>query len=245
MDKTIGTLRQFFATLCQIQQGCWVNQNPGWKLPERASKAWTELQKCWQPITEKELNKLFSPSKAVKVNFSEEKKLLYLPPLEKYPECVPALSLKCHLDKARKSIHLRVMLVRLEEDEEKLCSEEDEKKLCGIGFRLESPHSEDYDEDENEDKKEGRHDFPHAQLIRNFEKRPPTSSPPIDSPCWLPTEQPAFPLIADCPVTLLLCMLLSLYGQKYFWRFFSEHKVFNIERYLKNIKKGLSWKSQS
>jgi len=231
MNKTIGTLQQLFTALCKIQRSSWVKRNPAWKPSERALKAWTMLSEYWQPIIEDDLKSLLSPSKAVRENFFKKRKVLYLPPLKKYPECVPALSLKYHLDKAKKSVGLRVMLIRFEEEE---------GKLYGFGFRLESPESESY-----EDKKEGSHDFYHAQLIRNFDKRPPALSPPINGPCWLPDEQLAFPLIADCPVTLSLCMLLSLYGQKYFWQFFAEHEVFNIDGYLADIRQRLSWKSQS
>ena len=53
----------------------------------------------------------------------------------------------------------------------------------------------------------GSHDFCHAQLCETI-----GSVAKATTPEWLPTSQPSFPLDADDQVTLVLCMLTTLYG---------------------------------
>lgn len=68
--------------------------------------------------------------------------------------------------------------------------------LRSIGFRFEAPEGP------------GIHHYYHTQLITDEAWTIPRQEHHI----WLPTEQPAFPLDADNPVTLILCLLVSLYG---------------------------------
>jgi hypothetical protein len=56
----------------------------------------------------------------------------------------------------------------------------------------------------------GRHDFHHAQPIREFRKGDTTIILP--TPPWVPTGQPSFLLDAEDPITLLLCTLVTIYG---------------------------------
>lgn len=53
----------------------------------------------------------------------------------------------------------------------------------------------------------GAHDFYHAQLCNSIDSRIKASTPP-----WLPDSQPSFPMDADDQISLVLCMLISLYG---------------------------------
>lgn len=53
----------------------------------------------------------------------------------------------------------------------------------------------------------GAHDFCHAQLCNSID-----SSIKASTPSWLPDSQPSFPVDADDQVSLVLCMLTSLYG---------------------------------
>ncbi len=53
----------------------------------------------------------------------------------------------------------------------------------------------------------GSHDFCHAQLCEAIGSVARASTPE-----WLPTSQPSFPLDADNQVSLVLCMLTSIYG---------------------------------
>ncbi|MCP4602197.1 MAG: hypothetical protein GY847_17055 [Proteobacteria bacterium] len=213
MNKTVGTLQQFFNVLYRMQDRIWIRQQPRWKPSARAYETWRTLVGPWPPIGEKELSDLFPDSEAVEIDFSARSKVLYLPPLEKNVDFVPVLQMQCTLDEERTDISLKVMFVR--------SIKGDEKQLGGLGFRLESG--------------EGRHDFYHAQLIRDF-----GWGPAIESPHWLPETQPSFPLAANCPVTLMLCLLLSLYGKKYCWTFVTEHGIFNLESHLKKINEWYS-----
>ena len=52
----------------------------------------------------------------------------------------------------------------------------------------------------------GSHDFCHAQLCRGISSRALSSIP------WVPDSQPSLPLDADDQVSLVLCMLTTLYG---------------------------------
>jgi len=177
------------------------------------------------PVEEKELGGLFPDSETVEVGFSERRKVLYLPPLEKNQEFVPVLSLWCKLDETGAKMALRVMLVSRGGNE---------GMLRGIGFRLESP----YGDEDDEENKEGRHDFYHAQLIRNL-----GWGPLVEGPSWLPETQPSFPLTADDPVTLMLCLLLSLYGKKYCWTFYTEHQIFDLKSHLDRLDTWIKWPS--
>ena len=56
---------------------------------------------------------------------------------------------------------------------------------------------------------DGAHDFCHAQLCNWISKHVQNVFP-----VWVPDSQPSIPLDADSQVTLVLCMLTSLYGGK-------------------------------
>jgi len=210
MDKTVGTLRQLFQWLYQEQQVSWFPERRKRTPSARAQEVWYHLVNRWTPIRQEDLDRWFpSSASELDVDFSHPRSLfLYLPPLEKDAEFVPILSLKCRLDTEKTVMKLRVMLVCLVEDDQE---NEDKEKLRGIGFRLESPHGDEYEGERNEgeEKREGRHDFYHAQIVRGF-----GWGPLVESPSWLPETQPSFPLVADCPVTLVLCLLLTLYGKR-------------------------------
>ncbi len=224
MNKTIGTLRQFFGVLCRIQSSAWFLRQPKWKPSEQALKAYSMLG-SWTPIEAKEINTLLQGPNTANLDFFG-RKVLYLPPLEKNPTFVPVLSLKCNIGEAIDNIRLRVMLVR--------CKDAD-GNLCGIGFRFESPENEQLssqndDQDSSTKNQPGRHDFYHTQIIQGL-----GWGPDIECPDWIPETQPSFPLAANDPITLLLCLLLSLYGKKYCWTFVTEYEIFNLRPHLTQI----------
>ena len=64
----------------------------------------------------------------------------------------------------------------------------------------------------------GMHDFCHSQLCRVIKGRVKASTPP-----WLPDSQPSIPLDAENQVSLVLCMLVSLYGGKCVVKRVNEH----------------------
>lgn len=231
MDKTIVALHKLLKLLCREQAKAWYPQRLGKKPSTKAQKAWKRLSdgRHWRLVEETDLKNWFTPSNELHVDFSQRKKVLYLPPLGKNAEFVPVLSLKCNTIGERLSVRLRVMLIR--------CSE-DGDKLFGIGFRMESPESENQIEAGNG--KEGLHDFYHAQLIRGFDY-----GPTIESPCWLPETQPSFPITAVCPVTLILSLLLTLYGKNYCWEFYTNHRTHlgDLKRYMDKLDCWIKWKS--
>ena len=109
----------------------------------------------------------------------------------------------------------------------------------GIGFRMETPESMNQEGDMPANG--GIHDFHHAQLIRRF-GQPKLDILPIDCPVWIPDSQPSFPLPAECPVTLLLCLIVTLYGRNYYNQFLTQHQIFDIKRHLKKIDRWINWK---
>jgi hypothetical protein len=113
-----------------------------------------------------------------------------------------------------------------------------EGKLCGISFRLENPHREQ--QEEAQENEEGTHDFYHAQLVKS-----PGSLSFIEYPTWIPDRQPSFPLTAKCPVTLVLCLLLTLYGKNECWEFVSQDTAFfNLLRsYVSELQPWIKWEA--
>lgn len=224
MDKTIGYLRQIFSLLHQEQDRDWNIQRRGWQEGARetsvsssALQVQEELSSSgWWPISAEELREFLSREEnELHVNFYDERKYLYLPALkENNKDFVPVLSLKANLDEHRQEFRLRVMLI----------CRGDEGNLCGIGFRLEGSEGDAVVDDGGE----GHHDFYHAQLIKSFKKHEMGLS--IETPEWLPCEQPSFPLLANDPLTLVVCLLLTLYGKKHFWAFYQRHSGLNVFR---------------
>lgn len=84
----------------------------------------------------------------------------------------------------------------------------------------------------------GSHDFCHAQLCKSVNRhiREVTSA-------WIPDSQLAIPLDADDQVSLVLCMLTSLYGGAYVRGKFSPSGDRRLWKYLDNVR-ALSTKSK-
>ena len=223
MTKTLATLKEILTPLCKPRRLVWANG--GWE------RVFTQ----WRPIAREDIEELFTSPKTVsepiEVNFSQSERgqVIYLPPLERNPRCVPILSLHCKLNNQQSIAKFRVMLVCLD----------NEGKPYGIGFRMETPHSQNQEMDTPAN--EGIHDFHHAQLIHRF-GQPKLDILPIDCPVWLPDSQPSFPLPAECPVTLLLCLIVTLYGRKYYNQFLVEHEIFEIKQYKEKLDPWINWK---
>ena len=194
------------------------------------------------PLAREDLEVLFIKSETGEVGFSESQrgKVIYLPPLEKDPDCVPILSPYFNLKETQSIAKLRVLLVRLDENRKP-------HGIYGIGFRMETPekinqgvnssvNSQRVDTADNS----GSHDFHHAQLIRKFGQKKLDNKLQIDCPIWLPQSQPSFPLPAECPVTLLLCLLVTLYGRKYYNQFLTDHNIFEIGQYQQELNRWIN-----
>jgi hypothetical protein len=184
------TVRGLLQNLCDWQQKTWFGKSKGNEPHETASRALEQLIAAWSPLTEKEVEASFNSRSGL--DLFAMRKALYLPPLSRNPQFAPVLTMRCNLDQDCSDLQLRVMLV----------SCRDGNSLYGIGFRLECGA--------------GQHDFSHSQLLRDFRTGPYQQiGPLIECPEWLPETQPSFPLPATNSVTLLLAMLISLYGMEY------------------------------
>jgi hypothetical protein len=182
---------------------------PEWNIPTQVPQVLSYLiGHGWNPIAEKEIESLFSDS-GVEVKLSDRKSVLYLPPMEEESNFLPVLSLECKLDDENDVMKLRLMLVH--------CSGNREKPH-GIGFRIE----------------EGKdiHGFYHAQLIKNLEGAAEVENPPVECPLRFPEKQPCLPLKAENSVTLVLCLLIGLYGIRYCWNFINNHQLSELTSYL-------------
>lgn len=232
MEKTITTLKDILMPLCKEQES--VRQN----LSSKASKTYQTVSEVLHPITLPDIKNLFklsgTPCDTHKVNSSQRGKVLYLPPVKKYDYFVPILSLNCKLNETQSIAQFRVMLISL--DKNKTTDE-----FYGIGFRMETPSS--MDQNSCPTVNDGIHDFYHAQLVRKLDSKLKNKLQ-ITCPNWIPDSQPSFPLPADCPVTLLLCLIVTLYGKKYYSQFLEEHKnnITYIKPYQKKLNKWINRK---
>ena len=204
MKKTITTLKNILIPLCKKQES--VRQN----LSSPALETYQTASKILPPITLPDIKNLFKNCKA---NSSQWSKVLYLPPVEKHDYFVPILSLNFKLNETQSIAQFRVMLICLKNNTT--------DEFNGIGFRMETPRI--MDQNSSMTTNNGIHDFYHAQLVRKLDSKLKNKLQ-ITCPNWIPDSQPSFPLPVDCPVTLLLCLIVTLYGKKYCNQFLEEHK---------------------
>lgn len=228
MTKTIATLKDILTHFFRIQEAAWFAEEPRWKQANQALETYRVVSGKWEPITLRDVEYLFAGSELT-LDFSRWGKVLYLKPLEKNPEFVPVLSLSCTLNETQSVARLRVMLV---------CLDGNHENLSGIGFRMETPESMNQHGIEAGNK--GVHDFHHAQLIRRFGEAKLDEKLQINCPCWLPESQPSFPLPAQCPVTLLLCLILTLYGKKYYIDIVTADTIFGIKPYREKLNQWIN-----
>lgn len=141
------------------------------------------------------------------LDFLDSGSFIYLKPVEKGGWMIPILSIRYNFRSAKPVTSLRLALFLLDEA----------GNLKARGYRFETPSSNEFDtassNEEENPSSIGRHDYYHAQLIISFDKKTSRWSLPCEP--WLPTSQPAFPLDAEDPITLIVCLLVSLYGLNY------------------------------
>lgn len=77
----------------------------------------------------------------------------------------------------------------------------------------------------------GSHDFCHAQLCNNINKHVGGLSS-----SWIPESQPSIPLDADNQISLVLCMLTSLYGGAYVRKKFNPNIDRDLKEHLNNVR---------
>ena len=231
MTEIISALQNLLESLFRIQSSAWFAEEGKWRASPQALETYKLISAMWEPIDLKNVKHEFNKSE-LNLNFSN--RVLYLPPMKKDANFVPVLSLFCKLNETQSIAKFRVMLVSLDK----------KRTPYGIGFRMETPESMNQGIDMPAN--EGIHDFYHAQLIKTFQGKLDEKLQ-INSPSWLPDSQPSFPLPADCPVTLLLCLIVTLYGRECYNQFLENYLVnyrkSNIEPYRKKLKPWINWNS--
>ena len=211
MVKPSDALKDCLILLFKKQESAWVERNPGDEPTDPALNTYNAIINKWTPITLREIESLFNKSQQ---DFSKWGKVLYLPPLKKNAHFVPVLSLDCKWNQTQRSARLKVMLVCRCNCTDENCSP------YGVGFRLETPESMNQPDATTDN--EGIHDFHHAQLIKKFGKKNLDNRLKIECPNWLPDTQPSFPLPAKCPVSLMFCLIATLYGRKEYFEYRNE-----------------------
>jgi hypothetical protein len=152
----------------------------------------TRVAERYDGFQDIELEKLLLGKDAF--NCLDHRKFLLLEPVSHGTWMLPVLSFSYDFNRSHPEFRLRMALFLLE----KLNGRDE---LRAIGYRFESPEGE------------GIHHYYHAQMIHSFEKH--NEQWRIPCPGWLPTKQPAFALDANSPVTLVACILISLYGRDF------------------------------
>ena len=150
-----------------------------------ASAIYDEIEKVYQSVPNRPMleNELLPSEERVRTAFG--RMYLYLDPVAKGCTMVPVLWAKCDFGRSPAEVRLRLGLFRWHDGGVK-----------AIGYRFETPEGK------------GSHNYYHVQVLQRLDG----PFPPAECSSWLPDSQPAFPLDADDPVKLLLCLLASLYG---------------------------------
>ena len=241
MVKPSDALKDLLILLFKKQDSAWGERNRRDKPSCQALKTYNAIINKWTPITLKEIESFFNKSQ-LDIDFAKWGKVLYMPPLKKDAHFVPVLSLGCKWNQTQtqRSAKFRVMLVRRCN-----CTDENQKPY-GIGFRLETPES--INQTGAISNNEGIHDFHHAQLIKKFGKKKLDSKLQIECPNWLPDTQPSFPLPAKCPVSLMFCLIATLYGRKKYNEYRNEfpkrnnHPIYGVREHLEELDQWINQK---
>lgn len=146
----------------------------------------------YRKITDRKLENMLTKDAPNTLSMFDKNVFIYLPPIEKGDIYVPILSVEYDYAVAMPEVSLKIALF--------LISETDGKDtLKAIGYRFETPH------------KNVRHHYYHIQHINGFSRSDSRWKLPGNE--WVPTEYPAFPIDAQDPIQLLVCLLVSLYDR--------------------------------
>lgn len=150
-----------------------------------ASKFHGQVNEMYPAFPDTRLKDLLSD----RLEFDSKNTCLYLEPINEGLGIVPVLSFSYKFKEKNKfDLRLQLALFVLHEG-----------NLAAIGCRFDPSEGP------------GTHDYYHAQMFREFHGG--RALPCLPScPPWLPISRPAFHLKADDPVTLLISMVISLYG---------------------------------
>jgi len=161
-------------------------------LPKEAQKIHQSAAEKFRKINSRELEAILTQDESETVSLLDSNSFVYLPPIEKGGCFVPILCIEYNFDAETPIVSLKVALFLMVENDGK-------DELKAIGYRFETPH------------KHSRHHYYHLQPIDGFDRSDRWKLPGSE---WVPTNYPAFPLDAEDPIELLICLLVSLYDLK-------------------------------
>ena len=152
-----------------------------------------KLENTFRPISSREHLSQMLPSDG-KPQACWTDAFVFLEPPPKGDPLLPVVSLSCDFGPSDRCLSLRIALFRL-------VKEGSSDDTSAVGLRFETPEDG-----------QGAHSYCHAQFITGFHK----DDRRLESylPSWMPEKQPAIPVDAFCPVSLLLAVFISLYGLK-------------------------------
>jgi len=156
---------------------------------EKVQKIHEQTALYFRKVSSRELEALLNTGAPSKVNLIDNNAFICLPPIEKGDCFVPILCVEYDYSLVVPELHLRIALFLISEGD-------GDETLKAIGYRFETAHTRD------------RHHYCHLQHINKLGQRNRYTLPGVE---WIPTEYPAFPIDAQDPIQLLVCMLVSLY----------------------------------
>jgi hypothetical protein len=173
---------------------CWKNNKSISDKPisDRLSKDYKAMIKLKPPQTYQGFQSIVNAGrKDLSIDFDGNAQYFYLPPSGRHLGFVMLLSISCDFKKEPWKIDIRVEMYQ---------NCQSMATLNCLAMRFESPH--EYEE----------HNYWHCQLtkeINNGPRRGEKIAPP-----WFPDSWPCLPILAQCPLSLILATISSLYGRK-------------------------------
>jgi len=144
------------------------------------------------PITSRVLEQMIYEGKTGHALYFDKK--LLMPPLQENAGFIPVLSLKCYLNGPSPEMSVRVELYRA-------IKMNGGENYQSVGFRFEI-HGNG-----------SEHNYCHVQLSSEHRWEGIKESLP-NCPPWIPVEIPRIPIMANCPVSLFMAVLVSFYGKR-------------------------------
>lgn len=140
-----------------------------------------------------------------------DKKYLYLKPIPADQILVPLLTMSTNFDLTPHTVKIKLGVFLKHKNQ-----------LHAFGYRFESPEPKI------------DHHYYHLQPIRGFDTSIPFLTKHVNELMWFPERCPTIPLDASNSVSLLLALLISLYGKSYIITEVKQH-ISGIGSYLEQM----------
>jgi hypothetical protein len=185
MDQELKSFRDLILVVYEHHEKPWEYTNTD------AKKIFEQVGTHFRPLySDTEVEAVLPSEQHVLGEFKTS--YIYLNPITHGTIMVPVLTLKADFGRSIPEVRFQLGLFLLHKE-----------GIRWIGFRFEAPEGVDA-------AGAGRHHYYHVQMIRGLHTSIPFSS--NEHLEWIPDAEPTFPLDADGPSKLLLCLLISLYG---------------------------------